>query len=179
MATVISSQKIGDRPQKNGSRYVRYKFVCEANDSSTQDVFIGPKLVPSDFDTDADIAALEPVILSRLAKEEGDTLEDINFIEDPLPLILSPKWGSTKYLASRILRWMMREKDPRIVIYLEPLIEYIQTNYNATQIANLLDMTTEQVIRLNNRVKAVLDPPVVAASIKYLISVFDAEEDDI
>lgn len=180
MATSIqSATKISDRPQAGGRRYVRYHFVCEGHDASTKDIYIGPKLVSADFDTDADITALGPIILARLAKAEESGITELNNVINPLTYALNPVWSSTKEIGKTAIYWMMRERDPRIVIYLEPLIEYIRTNYNSTQIANLLDLTVAQVLRMNRRINAILAVPSTSTSVKNLLIDFDDEEEDI
>jgi hypothetical protein len=174
MATSIQSSEIlSDRPQADGRRYVRVKFICEAHDSSTEDVFVGPRLVASDFDVNAWIASHGDNILEQLAKREEEEAKNLNAVEDPLFYTLNPKWSTTKRIAITLLSWMMQEKDVRIVLYLETLIAYIQANYNGSQIASLLDTNIATVQRLNRRVNAVLTD---TGTVKDLLSTYDIEE---
>ena len=154
MAQILSSTKVTERPQKNGMRYIRYKFRVQANDLSEIDYYLGPTLVASDFDDVAYIPTAEQKVLNRLAIAEHEQLYSMASIADPLQAVLNPVWSTTKEMAKAAIYWMLREREPRIVIYLEPLIEYIQANYNATQIGNLLDLSAENVQRINRRVNA-------------------------
>jgi len=173
MSSVVSSTKISDRPQADGRRYVRVRFIVADHDDAETEVFIGPRLVASDFDVDAWMAAHGGDVLEQMARQEDEGGKDFNTVANPQTYALNPKWSTTKRIAKTLVYWMMEEKDPRIVIYLEPLLDYIKANYNATQIANFLDITTAKVLRMNARIDAILSD---TGTVKDQLTAFDSEE---
>ena len=138
----------------SGNRvYVTYAFT----DQVGVDHHVN-RLVPASTDHPQALIDLTPVVDARMIEEEveaaaGRVLDG----ENPEQIVNNPVHTTTKRLAKRLLFWMMRERDPYIVILLEPLIVYIRANFNAAQIANLLDLTTDQVTRLNTRINRILD----------------------
>jgi len=173
MSQILSSEILSDRPQADGRRYIRAKFVAEDHDLGTRDVYYGPRLVPSDFNANAWLSAEESVVLEGLALEEDEGGLDVTSVADPLVYALNPKWSTTKRIAKVMIYWMMDERNTRAVLYLETLIVYIQQNYNAAQIAVLLDITIEQVQRVNRRVNAILTD---VGTVKDLTTDYDVEE---
>ena len=101
---------------------------------------------------------LTPVVDARMIEEEVSAAPGrVEAGENPETIVNNPVHTTTKRLAKRLLFWMMRERDPQIVILLEPLIVFIRANFTAGQIATLLDLTTAQVTRLNTRINRILD----------------------
>lgn len=70
MSSVASSVLISNRSQLDGRRYVRYKFDLLDNVLQTHQYVIGPKLVASDFDTDADMLSLYLTALNNFRERE-------------------------------------------------------------------------------------------------------------
>lgn len=76
MASVTTMIVSSDRPQTDGRRYIRYKFDLLDNLNQNHIEYYGPKLVPADFDTDADMLAIVPSILASKADQEQQELQD-------------------------------------------------------------------------------------------------------
>ena len=169
MSSVISATTFSERPWSGGLVKRRYEVTLEDNNLIQSTYVIGPfKVLPVD---DGSSHALE--LLNRERTREHFIAQSNN---DPLGTTLNPQWSTTKNTAKHLLYWMMRERDPYIVVYLKPLIQHIQANFNATQIANLLDITAAQVLKLNRRVNAILADTGTAET---LLALFDAEQEDI
>ena len=175
MASIISSSVIFDRVQADSTRLVRVKFVAEDHDANQFDVFVGPRQVAADFNVSDWMAAHESSVLEQLAAQEDAGGLDLNVVANPLTYAQNPKWSTEKSIAKTMIYWMMRERDPRIVIYLEPLITYLKTNYTVTQLANFLGITEAQVLKMNNRVNAILTD---SGTFEVLLAVFDVEEEE-
>lgn len=176
MASVINSWPISDRPQEDGRRYVRYQFVLADHDAFESDVYVGPKLVSSDFDTTADMTALGPILLDRAAQQEIDAGQEMTQIANPLTYALNPKWSTSKAIAKEMIRWLMREQEPRIVIFLEPLIEYLRINYTAEQLQNFLDLSSTQLTKMNRRINAILTD---TGTLKNQLAAFETDVEEI
>lgn len=168
MSSVISVVTYSERPWRDGLVKRRYEVVLEDNNLVQTTHIVGPvKVLPADDGTaDADR------LLNGLLEREEYLVRNVS---DPLALTLSPEWSTTKRVAKHALYWMIREKDPYIVIYLKPLIQHIQANFTAPQIATLLDLTTDQVLALNRRVNAILTDTGTAET---LLAAYDAEQDE-
>ena len=69
MAQVISSEVISDRPQANGFRYVRYRFILEDNNGQQHEQYTSPKLVEPSFDEQADMAVVGPQLLIQMGEQ--------------------------------------------------------------------------------------------------------------
>lgn len=104
--------------------------------------------------------------------EAQEMIELIDRGDDPLPLIQSPEHSTSKKLAKKAIRYMMRKQDPFIVIILEPLIIYLRANYTSDQLIAFLDLTSPQAVKMNNRINAVLDN-------KTIYDTFDQNAEDI
>jgi len=174
MASVISNTIILDKGTQD--RRIAFRIILEDNENNQETIDIGPIVADATFDADA--AVIQAGINALESKLSGEDSDQESLAEDgeALSRALNPRWSTTKRIAKRLIRWMMRERDPRIVIMLEPLINYIQQNYNANQIANLLDISTQQVLRLNRRVNAILTD---TGTVKAQLLVFDGEQEDI
>lgn len=100
MASVTSSQIVSDRPQSDGSRYVRYRYDLLDNNNGNHVQYYGPKLVPAGFDAEADMLSRIPTILAD--RKSDEVLSLISAIEDdPLHIDMggwfekaTPNWGT-------------------------------------------------------------------------------------
>lgn len=138
-----------------------------------------PIVMITDDSYDAVAGAIKAGDSFLLDLENAEKIKHMNMDEDvtvDLNLILNPKFSTNKKIAKMLIRWMLRERDPRIVLFLEPLIVYIQTNFNANQVANFLDITIAQVLKINRRVNAILTD---TDNFKNLIERFDTEQENI
>lgn len=176
MASVISSQLISDRPQSDGRRYIRALFVLEDNQTNQLDFYIGSRLVPSGFNFATWAANNEEQIIAILSGQEEDALLNLEEINDPLSYIQNPKWSTTKVLAKKVIYWMMREKDPRIVIWLKDFINYLKANYNAAEMADFLDINIATIQKMNNRINAILQD---VDTVENNLEVFDNQTEDL
>lgn len=175
MASVISSDVVTDRAGKNGRRYIRVNFLVEDHDGEQHLEIRRKASVGPEFDVDAWKNAYSGELLEQLAQAEEAEGLDLTRVDNPLVYALNPKWSTTKRIAIAMINWMMDKdtgRDIRSVIYLEPLILYIQENFTAQQVADLLDRTLDQVQRLNRRVNAVL---IAVGTMKAHLAAYDAE----
>ena len=160
MAGVKSVTVYSERPWRDGLVRRRYEVTLTDNFLVDEVIVTMPvNVLPSDDGT----ALASRILANKEASEEAG----IEGAEDPLSYTLNPRWSAVKPVAKYAIRWMMREKDPYIVLQLKPLLEYIQANYNATQVANLLDITPTQVSKMNARINTVLDATVESALLSY------------
>jgi hypothetical protein len=149
---IVSSEVFSLSP--SGDRVnVVYRFtdhVAEIHDVT--------RLVPNTTDHNAALIALTPVVNARIIRQEENNIEGrVESGEDPLIITSNPVHSTRKRLVKKLLFWMMREKNPFIVILLEPLIIDIRANFTSIQLQNFLDLTATQVTRLNNRINFILD----------------------
>lgn len=116
------------------------------------------KLVPYAFDVDVDAASMYDQVAANLAEQEetiGEAMVESGL--DVLAYVQAVDHTTTKKVVKRIIRYMMRERNPYIVIVLEPLIIYLRANYTNAQLMTFLDITAGQATKLNTRVNAILD----------------------
>jgi hypothetical protein len=174
MATI--TDVVIETEDSNSRKKVTYTVILTDNDGGTRTHKIGPINGDSDYDPIAQAPAIGISVLAGFESDEEAQAEAAIETGDTLTLTLNPKWSSSKRIAKRLIRYMMRQRDPRIVIALEPLIQYLKANYNATQMANFLDITTAQVLKLNRRVNAILQD---SGTVKAQLTVFDQDLDEI
>ena len=131
------------------------------------------KLVSNTFDTEADALAMyDRVAEGLVSAEEQAILGMVENGEDIQSTILNPVHSTTKELVKKAIRYMMRERNPYIVIALEPLINYLRANYTGAQLITFLDITSEQATKMNNRINAILDN-------KSAFTTFDSNAEEI
>lgn len=174
-AQVVSvvGEETGQSPRR-----VTYTIVLEDNEGTQTSHQVGPMTIGDSDDANAIGQQKADQLLSQKQEQEEVELPQEHYDEsiNPLTFTLNAKFSSDKKIAKKLIRWMMRERDPRIVIWLEPLIQYLRDNFTARQIANFLDITTEQVIKLNQRVNTILEQSGV---VKAQIILFDSYREDI
>jgi len=154
---------------------VLYSIVLTDDLAEDHETRIGPKLLPKGTDVQADALATAQAILDSKPDEEAQDAESA--IEDGTALerVQFSRWGAASKIARRLILLMIRERDPRIVVALEPLIQYLQSNYNANQMASWLDLSVAQILQINRRVSAILND---TGTVKNLLASFDAEQAD-
>lgn len=144
---VASLSPSGDRV------YVTYRFTDHVG--GIHDV---NRLSPSTTDHDQVMLDLIPYVDVQIIEEEvGGVVGRVESGENPVSVVDGAVHSTTKRLSKKLIFWMMRERDPYIVILLEPLILDIRATYTAGQIATFLDITVAQVTRLNVRINRILD----------------------
>jgi hypothetical protein len=149
----VVSNEIANLSQSGSRVYVTYRFTDHV--AGTHDV---NRYVPDDTDHDQAMLDLIPSVNSRMIDDEVNQVQGrVESGEDPVVVVNNPVHSTTKRLSKKLIFWMMRERDPYIVILLEPLIIDIRANFTASQIANFLDITIAQVTRLNARIDQILD----------------------
>lgn len=155
--TIVSHYTQADTHTQKLRRYVRHFFVDHLGATHTHGFSLLAATL-TDVDYDAIRAALVAGVETGLAEAEYHNLISmIESGEDVLPAILSPAHATSADLAKRVIRYMMRERDPRIVIALEPLITYLRANYTGAQLRNFLDLTVAQAQKMDARINAILD----------------------
>ena len=151
---IVSHQTIEDSAQADGRRHLRYEFIDHLGETYIH----GPITVASDFDADADrITKVSKMEVRIKEREEGDIQQSAESGEDVLTLVLNPTYSTSKRIAKKLIRFMMRKKDPYLVIALEPLINYLRANYNAAQLKSFLDISTAQAQKMNARIDTILN----------------------
>ena len=176
MATIITSEIFRNRLLADGRRRIRYRYVIEDNASATQEYFIGPFHRPGAWDVAGNLSVYGSALLDQLKDDEDSQAEEIK-ATDALTFTQNPKFSTEKRIAKKLIRWMMREKDPRIVLWLEPLLTHLDENYTNTQLSNFLDLTIPQLAKMKRRINAILEQPASRKTCKELIAEFDDEED--
>ena len=149
----IISHNVIITPQSGTRDNVVYEFTDHIGG-----VTVVNKLLPYAFDTDADALSMYPQIEEHLAEKEGASGETM--VErglDVLSYVQAVDHTTTKIVVKRIIRRMMRERNPYMVIVLEPLIIYLRANYTNAQLMTFLDITAGQATKLNTRINAILD----------------------
>jgi len=174
MASIISVTITHD--SGGSDRRLHYSIVLEDNDNVQSTHEIGPIVADAGFDASAHANKKAQQLLTGAANDEDNQIIERVESEDSLTITLNPKWSTSKRIAKKLIRYMMRERDPRIVVALEPLIDYLRANYNANQLANWLDITTQQVLKMNRRINAILDD---VGTVKAQMALFDAEQEEI
>lgn len=172
--TIISHQTIADSHlQADGRRYIAHVFTDHLGKDIATTLFMADGAwTETEYLVDR-AAKVTSIELREEESEESHALSLVEGGEDALSFTLSPNYSTPKKIAKKLIRFMMRERDPRIVIALEPLIVYLRANYNNTQLKNFLDLTTAQAQKMNQRINAVLDNKAA------VFDVFDANEEDI
>jgi hypothetical protein len=116
------------------------------------------KLVGVGFDTEADALAMyNGISRAQAASEAAQSIEKLEAGADPVALVLNVTHATSKSIAKKLIFHMMRERDPFIVIILEPLIVYLRAELTGAQLLAFLDLTPAQGVRLNTRINAILD----------------------
>lgn len=176
MASIVTLELIRNDLQGTTERKIQYKFTLLDNFNANEFVYYPPKVVPIDFDHDTEMLAISVGILEEKALDEDRVQEDPDFVIDSLVLVLNPQWSTSKRLAKKLIYLMMRERDPRLVIWLEPLIVYLRTNYTTQQLSNFLDLTVDQLIKMNRRINTILSD---VGTVKDQLVLFDADAEEI
>ena len=176
-ATAASIVSVTITHDSGGSdRRLHYTIVLEDNDSVQSTHEIGPIAADAGFNAPAHANAKAQQLLTGAADDEDSTVVERVASEDSLSIALNPKWSTSKRISKRLIRWMMAERDPRIVVMLEPLLDYLKATYTANQMANWLDITVPQVLKMNRRINAVLED---VGTVKAQLILFDAEHEEI
>lgn len=113
---------------------------------------------PAEASTD-----VQTVMLARVPYLEQDLVN--NDIETSLhrledgenPLTMEFDYCTAKQAARKMILYAMENKAPWLLLLLKPLVEYLKQTYTATQIANYLGITVEQLTRIWARYNAILD----------------------
>jgi len=157
---VVTSEVLFDRLLADDQRKVMFRFV----DDVGKEHRTSWRYVALDYDEVAGLAAMTIKVNQSLkGREIGNIVgmvtssKERNVTVDYMTPLLNPTETTSKDIAKHLIRLMMKLRDPLLVIWLEPLILYIRANYTAPQVATFLDMTPEQVTRMNTRINNILD----------------------
>lgn len=177
MATSISSSEVvTDIAQADGRRYVRYSFVAVDHAAGQEVVFVGPKLVASGFNTATDIVAAEPGVLEYLAVSEVEGALDTNLVANPYTYTLSLRWTIARRVEKKLARYMMNNRDPRFVVYMEPMVTHWKATYTNTALSTRLELALPKILQMYRRTDAIL---LDTGTVNTLLVDFDAEEEDL
>jgi len=107
-------------------------------------------------DVQAIMTARAPILEQTLI--DNDTESSISRLEaGENPLTMEFDYCTAKQAARKMLLHAMRNKEPRLLLLLKSLVEYLKQTYTAVQIANYLDITVEQLTRIWARYNAIID----------------------
>ena len=178
MAQILSSDVFRNRLLADGRRRIRYRYVVECNDLSTEEYITPPFHRPGSWDVNGNLSLYADSHLERKRNIEDNKACDPEFNGNSLVITQNSKYSTQKRIAKKLIRWMMREKDIRIVLWLEPLITWIKVDsgYTNAQIRSFLDIDVDQLQKMNRRIKAILEDPDTIKSTKTLVAEFDVEE---
>jgi hypothetical protein len=131
------------------------------------------KLVANNFNTETDALSMYARIVEGLVDSEESEIEaKVEAGEDVSALVLATNHTTAKNIVKKLIRYMMRTRDPYLVIALEPLIIYLRANYTGAQLISFLDITAGQATKMNQRINAILDN-------KSVFTDYDAGAEDI
>ena len=165
--TIVNHALVSSAP--NGNRLnVTYRFT----DHLTKEHLVDD-LVPAGTDTNADMLSRYAALDTQHAENEITLqISRAEDGEDILSVAQSPNYTTAKILVKRVIRHMMRVRDPYLVIALEPLIVYLRANYTNAQLLTFLTLTATQGTKMNSRINAILDN-------KAAFTTYDANLEDI
>ena len=142
---IVSQQIIEDSPQGANRRRIQYAFTDHLGVVHKQGYFMADDA----FDANADI-------LLRVARiEQGlDEQECNSFAGDPMTATF--QHTNRRKVLRRLLIEAMRDENPKLLLALEPAIAWIRANYSGAQVANYLNITIPQAVKLSNRFDALV-----------------------
>lgn len=155
---IVSSVIFDDHVQADGTRQIIEKHT----DHVGVEYLI--KLVERSLAYDA-VAAMNARVASlneSLARGEDEAAYSrIVAGEDILTVVNSPVYSTAKRLAKKIIYFLMRSRNSdenlvRLIVLVEPLLAYLEANYNPSQLASFLDITLGQLTKMNNKRIALL-----------------------
>lgn len=178
MSTLTSSEIIEDLvSDKIGRRDLRLRYTVEDNNSASSDIDVLVVRASAATDANALLAARGAALIASLEDaEDQEAIAAAETAEDSLILMLNPAHSSSKRIAKALIYEMMDNRDPRFVIWLEPLIEYLRANYTPTQLSNFLDLSISKLQKMDARIDAILEAPGVSASVKDQLVIMDDNE---
>lgn len=163
---IISSDILRDLASKDGRRKLIIKLV-----DSEGDTHILFRKVLSDYDEAAGLVVIASDYEVALAESEAEeAISRVDNGEDALSVVDDFKHSSKKEIAKKLIRYMMRSRSVYVAISMEPLIEYLKSNYTNTQLSAFLDITSDQLVKLNSKYNSVIAQ-------KTMLQAVDVQED--
>lgn len=156
-------------------RRLTFLITLLDNDGDQHVIRHGPVVADASFDAAAAAQEIADRKLAEMASQEEAGAEEAIESGDALGRVTGAKWTESKRIARALILHMVRSRDPRIVVALEPLIQYLQASYTAVQMAEWLGLTVPQILKINRRVNAILNS---TGTVKNLLTAFDAEQDE-
>lgn len=165
----ISSHSLISTIPSGNRNYVTYQFTHDGGRIDRIN-----KLVPSGHDTNADMLSMYDGIEQSASDGEEAALEALaeDDVEITSTMVLAVKYTTAKKAAKKLIRFMMRTRNPYLVIALEPLIIYLRATYTNPQLLNFLDITQAQGVKMEARIDEILDN-------KSVFTTYDANAEDI
>lgn len=109
------------------------------------------------IDPNAFLLAHVPKVEALLSKDElRGVVKRVDNGEDSLVVALNPIHSTTKEIAKTLIYHMVKARDIGFVLKMEPLIEYIKANFTSNQMQNFLDVTAQQLTRMNIKYNSVI-----------------------
>ena len=164
----ITSHIVTATPQSGTRNNTVYTFTDHVGGT-----VVVNKLLPYTYDAEADALAMYAHIAAQQADSEDNLAQGLMLAgTDPLALVLAPTYSTSKIMVKKLIRYMMRVRDPYLVFVLEPLIIHLRANYTNPQLLAFLDITAEQATKLNSRINAILDN-------RAILDTYDANAEEI
>lgn len=177
--SIESSVIYDDKVQADGRRHIieihtdhvgvqHFYFYVGANDTdATANMNVRVAVVEEGLDESEQEGAY-----SRI--EGGETALDV---------ANTPVHSTAKKITKKLIYALVAIKNDenltQMVILLEPLLDYLETNYTALQLRNFLDLTNVQLTKMQDKKNAILEIPAVATSVKDLIAEAEGYSEEI
>lgn len=142
---IVNQKVTGNSLQVSGKRRVSYEYTDHVGGVHS----LQSLTVEGDADINADMLARIPAI------EDGlDESEMQSFNGDPLTATFNHT--TKKKVIRRMLIEAMKDENPKVILKLKPVIDWIRANYTGVQIANYLNITIQQAQKLATRFDALV-----------------------
>lgn len=142
---VVSQRVSQDVAQADGRRRVIYEYTDHLGALPT----LGPMLVPSGFDTAADLVARIPSV-----EESQRVTEEAAFSGDASTA--SFNYTTKKRVIKKLLTEALRDDNPKHLLLMKPVIDWLRANYTGVQIATYLGITIAKASALAARYDAIV-----------------------
>lgn len=142
---IISQKILANNLQVSGKRRVSYEYTTHTGGILN--------VLSVEVEGGADINA---DMLSRIPALEGGLIESETNIFNGDPLTTVFKYTTKKTVIRKMLIKAMQDENPKALLKLKPIIDWVRASYTGAQIANYLEITTQQAQKLATRFDALV-----------------------
>lgn len=147
---ITSSQIIEDQVQKDGRRSIRERHTDHLDTAH----FV-QYIAESGMDVNAIMIARVPSLNTMLIENEEQKLISKFEEEHSDPTLYTFNHTTKQVFLRRLVRYLMKHPDVKIIVAIKPVIDWLKATYTATQIATYLGITTTVLGRINTRLDAI------------------------